>query len=86
MSGPVTDETGLKGFYDFTLQWDPAGPTRYGIGVLDLQGKMVTFSNSEASGATVVTALQEQLGLRIEPRKITMKSLVIESAERPRQN
>ena len=81
--GPVNDETGLKGVYDLKLEWDPSGPTRYGVGVLDLQGRMVTFPGTGPSGATIVTALQEQLGLRAEPRKIIMKFVVIRSAEKP---
>lgn len=81
--GPVSDETGLKGVYDFILEWDPSGPTRYGVGVLDLQGRMVTFPSTGPAGVTIVTALQEQLGLRVEPRKIIMKYIVIRSAEKP---
>ncbi|MGH9241703.1 MAG: TIGR03435 family protein [Vicinamibacterales bacterium] len=36
-----------------------------------------------AVGASLFTAIQEQLGLRLEPRQAPMNRLVIESAERP---
>jgi uncharacterized protein (TIGR03435 family) len=36
-----------------------------------------------ASGASVFTAIQEQLGLRLEPRQTPTNLFVIESAERP---
>jgi uncharacterized protein (TIGR03435 family) len=41
---------------------------------------------NEAEGPTMVTALQEQLGLRLEPRKVHVSYFVIDSVERPGDN
>lgn len=70
---PVVDETGLKGRYDFTLEWtNPlAGPA----------GK-----DDAAAGPSIFTAMTDQLGLRLEPRKGPVEFLVIDRAELPDEN
>jgi uncharacterized protein (TIGR03435 family) len=60
--GPVADQTGLTGVYDFKLSWD------------------------ETAGPSLVTALQEQLGLRLESQKVPVSFFVFESAQRPSGN
>ena len=69
VGSPVVDETGLPGSYDITL----------------------TFSNPNSSPAdtptdptlpSLFTALTEQLGLRLIPRKITLPYLVIDHVDR----
>jgi uncharacterized protein (TIGR03435 family) len=62
---PVVDMTGIKGFYDFTLNWAPDDAP--------VDGR---------SGASIFTALQEQLGLKLEARKIVFKILVVDHANR----
>jgi bla regulator protein blaR1 len=72
----VVDETGLKGNYDFVLSGVSMRP-------------QPADGNHEA-GAEPVTpifsALQEQLGLKLEPRKAPVEVLAIEHAERPSAN
>ena len=41
---------------------------------------------NDSTGPSVFTALQEQLGLRLEPRKVAVSFFVFESAERPGEN
>jgi uncharacterized protein (TIGR03435 family) len=41
---------------------------------------------NEAEGPSVFTAVQQQLGLRLDPRKVTVSYIVIESAQRPGDN
>jgi uncharacterized protein (TIGR03435 family) len=60
--GPVKDQTGLTGLYDFKLSWD------------------------EAAGPSVFTAVQEQLGLRLEAAKVPVSYFMFESAQKPAEN
>jgi uncharacterized protein (TIGR03435 family) len=62
---PVVDMTGIKGSYDFTLNWAPDDASANGI-----------------LKASIFTALQEQLGLRLTPRKIAFRILVVDHADR----
>lgn len=63
---PVVDLTGLKGRYDFTLSWLPQ----------QLRG------DSLAGGPTIFEALDTQLGLKLERRKLAVPTVVIDSVER----
>ena len=63
---PVVDETGLPGAYEFELTWDPNSGS---------------VSRAADDRASMFTALQEQLGLRLDSRKGPVEFLVIDSAE-----
>jgi len=68
---PVVDQTGLKGRYDLKLTW--------------------TFDDSRAptdgtAPPGIFTAIQEQLGLKLEPEKAPADVLVIDQVERPGAN
>jgi len=67
---PVTDQTGLKGKYDFKLQW-----TR--------DDAPATVPDAPPG---LFTAIQEQLGLKLEPTKAMADVLVIDKVERPGAN
>jgi uncharacterized protein (TIGR03435 family) len=67
---PVVDETGLSGRYDFTLKWT-------------LDNSPITEPDA-APG--IFTAVQEQLGLKLEATKGPTDVLVIEQVERPSAN
>jgi uncharacterized protein (TIGR03435 family) len=67
---PVVDMTGIEGNFDVTLEW------AVDDGVPD----------ASADAPSLFTALQEQLGLRLEPHKLPMEVLVIDQAERPAEN
>ena len=67
---PVTDQTGLTGVYTFTLQWDPAA------------GLNVGPSDAPATGASIFTALEEQLGLHLASGKGPAEVVVIDQVER----
>jgi uncharacterized protein (TIGR03435 family) len=62
---PVVDMTGIKGVYDFTLNWAPGDAASDG-----------------RSGPSIFTALQEQLGLKLEPRKIPFRIVVVDHVEK----
>jgi len=67
---PVLDRTGLTGTYDFTLEWNPA----YGT------------PNPDPDAPSIFTALQEQLGLKLEPQKAPVEVFAIDHAEKPSEN
>ena len=80
---PVIDKTGLDGLFDYELHWTPgmeqaAGP----FGPNDLPPP----PPSDASSPSIFTALQEQLGLRLESTKSSVETVVIDSAQRPSEN
>jgi uncharacterized protein (TIGR03435 family) len=86
--GPVTDSTGLKGEYDFTLSWtrdlDAASvaPSASSESRSPLAG--VSGSDSEP---TLFGALELQLGLRLDRKKGPIEMLVIDHIEKvPTQN
>jgi uncharacterized protein (TIGR03435 family) len=76
----VVDRTELRGEYDLGLEWAP-GPG---------QGQPVpgvsTPSLAESNGPSIFTAIQEQLGLRLESQKGPVEILVIDRIERPSEN
>jgi uncharacterized protein (TIGR03435 family) len=82
---PVVDKTGLKGVYDVTLDFSPEsmGPGPKGPGPGSGGGNPAEASpDSNDSGATIFTALQEQLGLKLESRKGPVDLLVVDSVEK----
>jgi uncharacterized protein (TIGR03435 family) len=73
----VIDRTDLRGRFNVELQWTPElvgpGPT--------------PNANAAATDApALVTAIQEQLGLKLEPTTAPIEVLVIDRAERPTAN
>lgn len=89
----IVDKTGLTGSYDFTLQWTPdnaaAGPPSSAVGAPGPAapgGAMPSPPPPDASGASLFTAIQEQLGLKLEPTKAPIDVLVIDHIEKPSEN
>jgi len=71
MQAPVVDQTGLAGKYDFSLDLTPYLPPA---------GERPDIA------AMMTTAVREQLGLKLEPRRSTADVLVIDHLERPTAN
>jgi len=70
----VMDMTGLKGFYEVKLEWTPD----------DTRGREATDG---PLGPSIYTAVQEQLGLKLEARRGPLEVLVVDSAEKvPAEN
>jgi len=78
----VLDKTGLTGKYDFVLEWtpDPADARAQGF------GDGITEPAPVPGGPSIFTALQEQLGLRLESQKGPVENIVIDRAEKPSEN
>jgi uncharacterized protein (TIGR03435 family) len=68
---PVIDSTGLKGGYDFWLEWTPEDTSEV---------------DNRESGGTFREALKNQLGLKLEPQKGSVQVLVIDHVEQPSPN
>jgi len=75
MGRSVVDKTGVSGAYDVQMEFapDPFGPGGAPAG-------------SDLGGPSSSTALQEQLGLRLETSKGPTAFLVIDKVERPTPN
>ena len=80
---PVQDTTSVDGKFDFKLEWTPD----------EMQAKLPSTDQSAgnntleiSAGTSIFTALQEQLGLKLESGKISADVLVIDSAEKPSEN
>lgn len=77
---PVIDETHLTGRYDLDLQWDDAPVAAGGVPGLD---QAAAPGNDRGS---IFTAIQNQLGLRLEPQRAPVEVIVIDRIERPSAN
>ena len=78
---PVVDQTGLTGRFDFELKWTPDESQFAGLGV----HVPAPVDNPDAP-PDLFTAIQEQLGLRLESTKAPVDVLVIDRAEKPSAN
>lgn len=67
---PVVDQTGLTGRFDFRLKWN----------------REQTPSSDPNAAPGLFTAMQEQLGLKLEPVKAPVDVIVIDHIERPSAN
>jgi uncharacterized protein (TIGR03435 family) len=66
---PVKDMTGLDGHYSFELHWNP-------------ERGVSTDADEAQLGTSIFTALQEQLGLRLEAGKEEIAMLLVDKAEK----
>jgi uncharacterized protein (TIGR03435 family) len=79
---PVTDATGLTGQYEISLCWAADSLSAARAGAPPPGGEGSTASLPEAGGPTLMSALQDQLGLRLEARKGPVDFLVVDHAEK----
>jgi len=73
---PVQDKTGLTGKYDFTIDKSSVGAPQTEQGP----------APPSDSGPSISTVVQEQLGLKLEPAKGSVETLVVDHIERPSEN
>jgi uncharacterized protein (TIGR03435 family) len=69
----VVDKTNLSGQYDWTLHWTP-------------WQNLSSSESSDSNGPSLFTALQEQLGLKLEPTKGEVEVVVIDHIDLPSEN
>ncbi len=81
----VIDQTGLKGNYDWTLKWTPDQSAQMSKGADDAHAT-ADAAPLDSSGPSIFTALEEQLGLKLEAKKGPVETLVIENIEKASEN
>ncbi|MGA7239810.1 MAG: M56 and DUF3738 domain-containing protein [Bryobacteraceae bacterium] len=69
---PVVDKTGITGVYDITLSYTPQ--------------RLLDAPDYAGNGISVFTAIQQQLGLKLEAAKGPVEVLVVDHAEKPSAN
>jgi uncharacterized protein (TIGR03435 family) len=79
----VVDRTGLKGAYDIYLKWTPDRVLQRAAGAPVGDPIRVNGVEIDPNGPSIFTALQEQLGLKLESERGTVEALVIDHIERP---
>ena len=70
---PVVDRSGITGRYDFELEFSPEDISR--MGVAD------TPSTATEPATSIFTSIQ-QIGLKLEPRKLPLDTVVVDKAEK----
>ncbi len=78
---PVVDQTELAGRYDFTLQWTPDENQFGGAGA-----RAPAPTDGTPAQPDLFTAVQQQLGLKIETAKAPVDVLAIDHVEKPSEN
>ncbi len=78
MGRTVLDRTGLTGHYDVALHWTPDNEPANGVTAQE--------ATSETVWPSLLTALREQLGLKLETGRGEVEVLVVDRAERPSAN
>lgn len=74
---PVVDETGVAGAFDLDVTFSPEG----------LGGALIgPPPASVADAPSLETALRDDLGLRLEPRRGPVDVVVVDRIERPTEN
>jgi uncharacterized protein (TIGR03435 family) len=83
-SRTVVDKTGITGEFDLQLTFTPDRPS---VPSPDVPGPRPADGAAAAElGPDIFTAMQEQLGLKLESAKGPVEILVIDHVERPLEN
>jgi uncharacterized protein (TIGR03435 family) len=77
---PVVDQTDLTGRWDFELQWTPDETQFHG------RLKMPPQNDNADAAPPLFTAIQEQLGLKLEAQKADVPVIVIDHVDHPTPN
>jgi uncharacterized protein (TIGR03435 family) len=78
---PVVDQTGIAGRYDFQLQWTPDQSQFISMGA-----KVPPPPDDPAAPPDLFTAIQQQMGLKLESVKAPVEAIVIDKVEKPSEN
>jgi uncharacterized protein (TIGR03435 family) len=79
----VDDASGIAGVFDFKLEWTP-DDNRAALASGGAPG--AEASDPASFAASLSNALEDQLGLKLEARKIPLEVLVVDHAKKPMEN
>ena len=82
----VLDRTGLEGAYDANLTWTPDQLPQRAPGTPGDQPVRINGIDIDPNGPSIFTAVQEQLGLKLDSQRGPVEVLVIDRAEKPVEN
>lgn len=81
---PVIDKTGLTGYFDYTLKWTPVAGLENSLPFgVPLGGAPDAPPPADPDAPNIFTALQEQLGLKLENARGPVEVVVIDRIEKP---
>lgn len=78
---PVLDRTGLTGLYRFSIELPPDAFVVPGLAAAGITTTVQGTPLNEPTGESAVKAV-EQLGLKLEPRRIPVDTIVVDHIER----
>jgi uncharacterized protein (TIGR03435 family) len=78
---PVVDQTGIAGKFDFTLTWTPDEFQFRGLGV-----RVPPPADPATAPPDLFTAIQQQLGLKLETTKAPTDVIAVDRVEKPTEN
>ena len=79
----VVDRSGLSGNYDWYVKWTPEKLPQRAPGTPADQPFRMNGVEIDPNGPSIFTAVQEQLGLKLEATRGPVEVLVIDHVERP---
>lgn len=74
LEATVVDKTGLTGTFDFELKWTPD------------DAPPANEADSAEPNVSIFAAVQEQLGLKLQPTKGPVDTIIIDHADQPSEN
>ena len=81
----VIDETGIGGLYDVRLKWTSSKSQSNPLNISSSDNPGLS-ATGELGSTSIFTAIQEQLGLKLESDKGPVEFFVIDSVEKPSEN
>ena len=82
----VIDQTGLPGGYDIDLQYTPEPFSAAAIAARGGPPPQLANSGVDPNGPSLFTALTEQLGLKLEGKKVSLEMMVVDRIEPPTED
>jgi uncharacterized protein (TIGR03435 family) len=86
LNRPVMDATGVSGKYEVALMWVTDNGLRApAVASTGAESHAPVVSDTDA-GPTLATAIQEQLGLKLQPKKTVVDVLIVDHVEKASEN